>query len=190
MKPILFIDFYQTLSDYHWDIDKEFFDYIFSNNELMKDWMRNKPNTIELFAMAGKHLSKNPELAYEQMLASVPFTTINQNSLDIILELKKRYTTVLITDNMDVFTELTVPALSLNNYFNEIVNSSDIGRLKNENDGQSFKETIEKYGVTIDQCILVDDSASSRKVFESLGGQSPLTKNINDAYKVFAGLIN
>ena len=76
---------------------------------------------------------------------------------------------VLVTDNMDCFDRFTVPELSLNTVFDDIANSYDHGRLKTEQNGETFTKYLSG---TIAHAMLVDDSKTSCQFFEKLGGTS------------------
>lgn len=68
---------------------------------------------------------------------------------------------------MDFFNEVLVPKYSLYNIFPVIINSSDHGILKTEEDGKLFDIAMEQVGeVNYNKTLLIDDSASYRQVFE------------------------
>jgi FMN phosphatase YigB (HAD superfamily) len=72
---------------------------------------------------------------------------------------------------MDSFSRFTVPALKLDQYFDDISNSYYEGKFKSDNDGEVFKDYLEKYSAPIKESILVDDSPLACATFKALGGR-------------------
>jgi FMN phosphatase YigB (HAD superfamily) len=97
---------------------------------------------------------------------------VEDGVLEQLKKLRNRFKIVLITDNMDCFDRFTVPSLKLDEYFDVIVNSFNERLSKNENDGQLFREVIERVGSNPIDSILMDNSEKSCSVFEKLGGTS------------------
>jgi FMN phosphatase YigB (HAD superfamily) len=71
---------------------------------------------------------------------------------------------------MDSFSRFTHPALKLDDYFDEIVNSFNEGTHKTDNKGALFLKYANKYGTAIENCLLFDDSLNVQKTFRELGG--------------------
>jgi FMN phosphatase YigB (HAD superfamily) len=101
---------------------------------------------------------------------------LDRRLLDMAQELAERKVKVaLVTDNMDVFTQLTVPHHSLERYFPVIVNSCEYGFLKSEENGKLFDIALSKLGISgFARALLIDDSKSVRPVFEGRGGTAYL----------------
>ena len=67
----------------------------------------------------------------------------------------------LVTDNMDVFNEITIPHHRLGGYFSVIVNSCDHGLLKKDEGGRLFDIALARLGAEdYTQALLIDDSAN------------------------------
>lgn len=97
---------------------------------------------------------------------------VDQSVLDRLSALRATYTLILITGNMDCFSRFTVPALKLNDYFDQISNSCDEGLHKTDHGGQIFSDYAAKYQLDISASILIDDSENACKVFAQLGGKA------------------
>jgi FMN phosphatase YigB (HAD superfamily) len=80
----------------------------------------------------------------------------------------------IVTDNMDVFSQVTVPRHRLLERFSAIVNSCDYGCLKHEDGGRLFEVALALLGRpgAFDRALLVDDSPTPRAVFTSRGGDA------------------
>lgn len=181
MKPTLFIDFDGTLChDRFWrslepELQAKVQANLFSSkNELVRDWMLGKYMSEEINQILAEELNTDYEILWSTFVSDCEKMVVSQEVLDRIQSLKERYFTVLITDNMDSLDRFTVPVLGLNQYFDLIVNSHTEKSLKNDENGKSFQKVAEKYQSPLSESILIDNSASSCKVFEDLGGKSCL----------------
>lgn len=84
---------------------------------------------------------------------------LNWDLIDIYQKYRKKNVKVVITsDNMDVFSEQTVPYNKLNNYFDEIYNSSDLGYLKETNDFELYRNLAKTNSLELDEVLIVDDT--------------------------------
>jgi FMN phosphatase YigB (HAD superfamily) len=68
----------------------------------------------------------------------------------------------------------TVPALKLKEYFNDVVCSSDIGLLKKDVGGESFRRVAQKMNMPLSESLLIDNSRNSCSTFARLGGHALL----------------
>jgi FMN phosphatase YigB (HAD superfamily) len=77
----------------------------------------------------------------------------------------------LVTANMDIFTEIVVPAHDLNNKFDVIVNSADF---KTDDKLQLWPIAFEAVGANVDyECsLLIDDSEKWVRRFRNANGQA------------------
>ena len=78
---------------------------------------------------------------------------------------------------MDSFNRFTVTELELEKYFDEISSSYDEKLLKSDNEGELFLKYLGKYSADIKKSVLIDDSKSTCKTFDKLGGKSFLIEN-------------
>ncbi|MBI3632049.1 MAG: hypothetical protein HY225_01210 [Candidatus Vogelbacteria bacterium] len=86
---------------------------------------------------------------------------------------------------MDSFSRFTQPALVLDKYFDHISNSFHEGMHKTDNNGELFRKYADRYGVSIIDCMVFDDSKNVNKVFSALGGSAYLiTKEDNLASRL------
>lgn len=179
MKPILFIDFDGTLChDRFWrSLEQKHFkhiqEYLFANNkETVQKWMRGGHTSEEINKMVAEELGMEYSYLWELFVSDCQNLNVSPSILEKINNLRKNYFTVLITDNMDSFNRFTAPHLNLLAYFDEIIESSSLGRLKNENNGQSFTDIISEKDSVAEKSILIDNSEKACKTFENLGGRS------------------
>ena len=177
MKPILFVDFDGTIClERYWRSLPEaehagIQELLFGNDtKMVHDWMRGHHSAEEVNKYASGQLGLDYEYLWNLFVDDCKTMYVSKDVLNDIKSLSDRYTTILITGNMDSFTRFTVPALSLEDYFDEISNSFYEGRHKTDDNGSLFHKFTDKYGVSIEECVLLDDSDSVCKIFTELGG--------------------
>lgn len=165
MKPILFIDFDGTLChDRFWrslepELQSQVQAYLFgTEKEKVKDWMLGKHTSEEINQIVAEELNSDYDVLWPTFVNDCEKMSISEATLNKVGSLRDRYFTILI-------------ALGLGRYFDLIVNSHTERALKNDENGKSFQKVIEKYKSPLSESILIDNSPSSCKVFEDLGGK-------------------
>jgi FMN phosphatase YigB (HAD superfamily) len=135
-------------------------------------WMRGEFAADDV----NKIISDNTGINFDELsnlfIESVYAMKIDNRLLDlaktVVLEGKK---VALVTNNMDVFNEITIKNYNLDKIFPVIVNSCDYGIMKHDENGRLFDIAMEKLGVlNYDGALLIDDSSKARTAFESKGG--------------------
>ena len=100
---------------------------------------------------------------------------VDPRLLAVAAQLRQRGVSVgIVTDNMDVFSQIVVKRNALDRVFPAIVSSSDYGCLKAEENGRLFDVAMKMLGGPGDysRAVLVDDSARSREAFQAKGGDA------------------
>ncbi len=92
----------------------------------------------------------------------------------------------IVTDNMDVFTEITVPNHHLNMLFNVIINSADYGMLKRDKDSKLFDIALTALGEKIENSLMIDDSKSTIELYKKKGGHGFVYKNFTELKEFLA----
>ena len=177
-KKVLFIDFDGTLCHDHFfgtlssDVRERIDRYLFHENEQkVNEWMRGKLSSEEIVGELSRELDLDYQLLWDSLTRdcqTMTLTVLPQR----LLEIRKDFVTVLMTDNMDCLMRYTVPALKLNDCFDRIVCSSDVGLLKKDADGESFKRVAKLMHMQLSESLLIDNSKNSCDTFTRLGGHS------------------
>ncbi len=174
-KPYLCIDFYKTLSFKHlWhtaptELNEKIEQLLFSDSAssmMIENWMRGKVSSEDVNRYVAQSLNINLSILWDYFVHSASTLDISLDAIELINQLRQRYTTVLVTDNMDSFNRFTVPALKLDSTFDSIVNSAVVGSLKSDQDGKIFTHITNNFSGSI----LIDDVEVNCKLFEQLGG--------------------
>ena len=180
-KPILFVDFDGTLCfDRYWrslppDQFKTAQELVFGDDKALVDgWMRGKNTAEEVNRLIAEKINMPFEELWGLFVRDCETMHISEKVLERLDALRDRYIVILITGNMDSFTRFTIPALKLDRYFDHINNSFFDGRFKTDRKGEIFTEYAEGIGVSLNDCVLIDDSAKTCEAFNALGGTAYL----------------
>lgn len=112
---------------------------------------------------------------------------ISQEVLAKVKELQKNYYCILSTGNMDCFDRFTLPSNPiLAQTFEEIENSYNLGIFKTTNNGEYFSSKAKKLNVSMQNCVVIDDSHKVCATFENLGGKSLCTYGIKPAVEALS----
>ncbi len=177
MKPLLLIDYDGTVCfDRFWrsiepDVFAQIQYHLFgTDRHLLQDWMRGKLSSEEINQFLAERINVEYSKLWQVFVEDCQSMYINKATLTKINKLRKKFRTILLTDNMDCFSRFTVPALKLADYFDEILNSADHGSMKDDNDGQLFVAVINERGANIGASWLIDNSWGACNHFQRLGG--------------------
>jgi len=154
---------------------------IFGNQDLVREWMRGKISWKQI----NKIISDNTGFDWEQLnqlfVSSVIKMEIDHKIKQLAQEIKDLGIKVaIVTDNMDIFSEVTVSNHNLNKIFDEILNSADYGLLKKDDDGQLFEVVLKKLNCDIKNSLLIDDSESTIDFYRNKGGDGFHYQNFSD----------
>ncbi len=144
---------------------------IFGNTPLVEQWMRGEMSSEEINRIIAEACAIEFELLHEKFLESVRCMQLDIQVKKIVQRLKTQGVTVgLVTNNMDVFSDITVANHKLDKLFHVIVNSSDYGMLKKDDTGKLFDIALEKLGFDIQDSLVVDDSSIVINLYKNKGG--------------------
>lgn len=183
-RAVLF-DFHHVLSHDHFYESTLLPDYkevsewisqnIFSDQELIRHWMRGKTTWRVLHDRITDATGMDRVLLDRLFVESVKQMKIETEMIELAQELKRAgHKLAIVTDNMDIFSEVTVPHQKFDLLFDVIFNSADHGLLKQDEHGKLFQCVADVLGVPIEQSIFIDDSKNNTDLFIELGGQAIL----------------
>ncbi|MFH0928450.1 MAG: hypothetical protein V1821_03175 [bacterium] len=195
-KPLILIDWYRTLSEeIFWGdfVSTEILTAI--QGEVIKDkttidaWMRGQISSEDICDKLSEKVPLGTAELLEKLRQSCELMELDQEMAAVLAELSARFNIALVTDNMDCFDRWTVPKLKKLGCFSRIDVSSSVRRLKNDDEGRTLLDVCSAFGAKPDEVILIDDSASTRTLFESMGGQTRTIRNPMDTKKVISDFL-
>jgi FMN phosphatase YigB (HAD superfamily) len=147
--------------------------YIFSDKERVYGWMRGEVSIQNLLTKTSAELSKE-ELA-EHLLSDWGVSdAINTQLVSAVKSIYPNARHVIVTDNMDVFSDYAKKNTYIAQNFERIFNSYEYGVLKDDQNGL-FESAMSELGLSsFEDCLLLDDSPTNCQRFESLGGKAIL----------------
>ena len=171
---VLCSDFlYNNLSLTHPEVFEFINSDIFRRGSVILDsWMRGECSYLDVNRYICDHTSICLEMLNNLFEEGVKTMRLNRDLLKLLPSFQDAgYKLGLVTNNMDIFSKITVPYNKLSNLFPTIVNSADHQMLKQDANGRLFLIALEQMGAKdTKQALLVDDSRSAISAFSSLGG--------------------
>ena len=145
---------------------------VFGNKELVWKWMRGQTNSIAINRLIAESTGIGFEKLNELYEESVRKMELEKEMVTFVKLLKQSGKKVgIVTDNMDVFTNITIPSHQLNVLFDVTINSADYGLLKKDDNGKLFDIALASLDEKIENSLMIDDSDSTIKLYEQKGGQ-------------------
>lgn len=188
MKKAIFIDWNKTLSfDLFWGhlsstdhpnhkhldaIEKWLF---VDHRSVIDPWMRGDVNLEIVLEEMSKDTGIDSRIIMDELSHSCEIMTFCFAGIEDLIEKirKKGILVAVATDNMDTFNRFTVPALKLGTIFDAVLNSHEIGRLKDDSEPSDkilfFDNFLESHNLSYGDCILLDDSPDSSGKYKKLG---------------------
>jgi FMN phosphatase YigB (HAD superfamily) len=154
---------------------------IFGNKILLEQWMKGKMTSEEVNRIIAKACSIEFDFLYQQFLESVRLMRLDEQVKSFCVKLRSSGVKIgLVTNNMDVFSRITIKNHQLDELFHTIANSSDYGMLKKDADGELYDIALKKIGVDIRNSIVVDDSPGVIELYKQKGGEGFLYRDYQE----------
>ena len=145
------------------------------NDSLLVPWMRGSLDAERVCSLVADDMGSDPGALLEGLIqSSRDMQLISPLIPDLVRQLRDAGARVVIaTDNMDAFTRWTVPALHLDECFDDILNSANLGYLKNDLGADRkpgfFANYLTDHGLDARKALLIDDSLSTGQLVTELG---------------------
>lgn len=123
--------------------------------------MRGLRNSEQINDFLSEQLQIDSKKLWEVFLQDCKSMHFDQQLQKMIERLRRNSYVILVTGNMDCFSRFTVPALGLENSFDKIINSSDLGYLKTEKEGETFLSCLREFNIPMNKTVLIDDSVKT-----------------------------
>jgi len=144
------------------------FRYLLGENmPVVMEWMRGKMNAEEISTMLADRFGYSRDTIFQDLKESCEsMRLVSEDILPLVKKLRDSGTKcVIATDNMDTFTRFTVPALGLEKYFDDVLNSFELKVLKQDVDERNpdripfFDKYLKENALRCEEVALIDDCA-------------------------------
>jgi FMN phosphatase YigB (HAD superfamily) len=181
---VIFFDWFKTLSSsLFFDVDSIDFNVkkslqqtlFYDNNHLLEPWMRGQITYREIIKkISSANVDLTESLIFQAFRDSCSNMKLDDNkSLHLISKIRESGRKVVIaTDNMDVFRLFTIPSLSLDSLFDDILSSHELGYLKQDTENGKlffFDNYLRENQFRTSEAILLDDCTSTIDLCRSYG---------------------
>lgn len=160
---VLCESFYTKWEKENWSLISESFDEFLALSDEIDLGKKFQSDYCDL---AAKKVGKTPGEIKQKIESSF---NINYQLFDIVARLKKEYKTAICSNSSAVLTRemFSRQALELNNYFDEIFISSEVGLIKP--DPKIFTLCADRLGLDLAECVFIDDSSKNIQSARSIG---------------------
>ena len=144
--------------------------YIFGEPSIIIPWMKGELTSLDIAGMVSKHIPLDIPNIAASMEKGCQHLNFNPAVWDFAVAQKAAgRKTALVTDNMDVFTQVVVPAHGLDQLFDVILNSSDFHEIGKD---VLWPIAFERLGGGIGYAnsLLIEDGETEPAMFRALGG--------------------
>jgi len=147
--------------------------HVFGGEKYGDRWMRGEFTYRQINRIIAGATGISNDLLDKVLIAGVGRMKVNAALIQFAEKLKQNDIKVaLVTNNMDVFNEITIPVKQLDRTFPLIVNSCDFKLLKQDENGRLFDIAREKLSfATFKDILLIDDSVTYCEIFKEKGGK-------------------
>ncbi len=141
---------------------------------LINDWMLGKHTTEDVCNFISEHVKLPANIIQQELIVSCQHMKFIDKVIPRLLTKirKKGIRVVIATDNMDTFRRFTMPALKLEEHFDDFLISSELGVFKYTftDDKIPFFDTyLQAYNATYQDVALLDDSPEQTGTYEKKG---------------------
>jgi FMN phosphatase YigB (HAD superfamily) len=143
---------------------------IFGEPSIVVPWMKGESTSLDIAGILSKHIPLDIPTIATTMEKGCQHLNFNPAVWNFAVAQKTaRRKTALVTDNMDVFTKVVVPAHGLEALFDVILNSSDFHEICKEVLWQIAFERLGG-GIGYANSLLIEDGETEPVLFRALGG--------------------
>jgi FMN phosphatase YigB (HAD superfamily) len=187
IPKIIFIDWNKTLSHslfweqlkteehtYHLYGDQIIHSLFNIDANLINNWMLGKQTTEDVCNLISEHVQLPANIIQEELIVSCQNMTFIDEAIPSLLAKirEKGMRVVVATDNMDTFRRFTMPALKLEEHFDDFLISSELGVFKYtfiDDKIPFFDAYLQTYNATYGDVALLDDSPEPTGTYERKG---------------------
>ncbi len=163
--------------------------FLFSEEkDLINDWLRGDFSSEEINAMISEKSGCSFDELWNSFVHDCQTMIFDSRLRESLSKIRRTSKIVLTTGNMYCFRRFTIPALKLDDCFDDMVISCEVGYLKNEKGGQQFINIARKFEIELSDTVLIDNSDKALMVFDGLGGSAFKTTGLDRTLEILDGL--
>ncbi|MBD3300725.1 MAG: hypothetical protein GF347_05230 [Candidatus Moranbacteria bacterium] len=163
---------------------------IFVHNKkhtLFKEYMRGEFNYKYFLECLSAQTKVPYQELEEEFFSSIYSIKVDNLILDFISKLKKKFKVALISDNIDIFSQIVVKNNRLDELFPVIINSFDYGFLKTDQNGELLDIAIRAIRHNdYKHSLMIDDCKTVVKIFKKKGGRAFLFNQSQNLKRFFS----
>jgi FMN phosphatase YigB (HAD superfamily) len=158
--------------------------HVFGGEKYCDKWMRGELTYRQVNRIIAEATGISPELLDKILIDGVGRMKVNAALIRFAEKLKQKDVKIaLVTNNMDVFSEITVPVKQLDKTFLIIINSFEYGLMKQDENGRLFDIALDRLGLnSFKGVLLIDDTPTYCEIFKAKGGQAYQYSNEVDLF--------
>ncbi len=143
---------------------------IFADSALVNAWMAGELTLADIAALLTRHFDLPLPVIVETMERGCTHMKFNPAVWELACAQRAQgRKTALVTDNMDVFTQVVVPAHGLQDVFDVIVNSADYHEIRKDVLWHLAFDLLGE-GIGYSNSLLIEDGAQEPALFRANGG--------------------
>lgn len=157
----------------------------------LHDLLKQIDRGMTSFEESSEQISQLMSIKEGEFLEKLNETLVrNDELLSFIRTLRPRYKVALLSNvrGRDRLDELFAPEYSLDDFFDVVVASGDVGIIKPER--EIYELTAEKIGIAPEDCVMIDDRPDYCEGAETVGMRSILFQNTKQGTEELLALID
>lgn len=139
-----------------------------------------KISSLKYWQLAAKRLGLSPQVLRQEVIKTFP---LEKRMLRLLRKLHTKYTTVLLSNQIEDWLGEVIVKNKLNTIFHHVVTSFETGYAKP--DKRIFEITLNRAGCNFNNTILIDDQKKNVDVVRRMGVKAILFRNSSQLLKRF-----
>jgi len=172
--------FYTTIRDENPKLMENISNFLFksSSGHITRAWMQGDISYKELNMLMARKFNTTEDYLNKHLIESVKKMKLNENLINFYQKQRLNGTKVCImSDNMDIFTEISIQHFHLNQYFDKIYNSADLKQLKGDKNCELAKRIANEFGFEHKDILAIDDGKKLLDELKEYGFKTFLYNN-------------
>ncbi len=133
-----------------------------------------------------KNVCRGTDISYEEFIKEISWYEINDETLNLLKKLKRKYEVVLLTDNYDALYKKIIADKRLKNVFHHAFYSNKIHLVKMDEGEKVFQYVLKKIGAKAENCVFIDDKETNLEPARNLGIRGIQFKNLEQVKRELA----